>query len=214
LDVPTVLLVRHGQSGRYDTSDPALSALGVRQAQAVARSLTEQGIAPSASSSGTLLRQQQTRAELPGAATPPDPRWDEYDVLALLTAYPPPVVVSDPRSDPRGFQDGLDRALLAWMTEGADGPGTWRALRSRVDAALSELTGSLAGGEVAVVVSSGGPIAAVCAGLLGLQAAGTVALHRVLANAAVTRLMVGRAGIRLASMNEQAHLAGGLLTYR
>jgi hypothetical protein len=25
---------------------------------------------------------------------------------------------------------------------------------------------------------------------------------------------VGRAGIRLASMNEQAHLAGGLLTYR
>jgi len=212
--VPSILLVRHGQAAPGQDGDPGLSPLGHQQANAVARTLDAQGIAPVRTASGTLARQTQPLAALEPAAPEPDPRWNEYDVFRLLSTYPPDVPVPAPHADPRGFQEGLDQALSSWMDQAADGPDTWLELRTRVEEALGDLAGELGSGQSAVVVTSGGPIAAVCAGLLGLDVPGTVALHRVLVNTGVTRLFVGRAGLRLASVNEQAHLAGGLLTYR
>jgi broad specificity phosphatase PhoE len=70
---------------------------------------------------------------------------------------------------------------------------------------------------VAVVVTSGGPIARLAARLLG----GGADLHRMLApvvvNASATKVVVGRRGRTLVSFNDHGHLEdadSALLTYR
>jgi hypothetical protein len=66
-----------------------------------------------------------------------------------------------------------------------------------------------------VVSTSGGAIAAVCVGLLGVAPETFVALNRVTVNAGVTKVVRGRSGTTLVSFNEHAHLeADGLVTYR
>jgi putative intracellular protease/amidase len=64
------------------------------------------------------------------------------------------------------------------------------------------------------VFTSGGVIAAVCAGLLGLGAEGVVALNRVTVNGAITKLVAGSAGTSLLTFNEHGHLDAGAVTYR
>jgi len=68
-----------------------------------------------------------------------------------------------------------------------------------------------------VVFTSGGVVAAVCGSLLGLGPDGVVALNRVTANGAITKVVVGRGGTSLISFNDHAHFeadARRLLTYR
>ena len=115
----------------------------------------------------------------------------------------------------RGVQVLLDRALAAWVDDG-DGGG-WTAFSSGAVDALTELTEGLRRGQDAVVFTSGGIIAAVCASLLGLGADGVVALNRVTANGAITKLAVGSSGTSLVSFNDHGHFDGAsrsLLTYR
>jgi hypothetical protein len=65
------------------------------------------------------------------------------------------------------------------------------------------------------VSTSGGVIAALCVGLLGVAPAAFVALNRVTVNAGVTKVVRGRGGTTLVSFNEHAHLEpDGLVTYR
>ena len=69
-------------------------------------------------------------------------------------------------------------------------------------------------GQDAVVFTSAGVIAAVCAELLGSGAPGLVALNRVAVNGAITKLAAGRSGLALLTFNEHSHLEGADLTYR
>jgi broad specificity phosphatase PhoE len=72
-------------------------------------------------------------------------------------------------------------------------------------------------GRDAVVVSSGGVIGALAAGLLGAPAATGIALNRVAVNGAITLVAVGGRGAHLLTFNDHAHFAGPrreLLTYR
>jgi hypothetical protein len=69
-------------------------------------------------------------------------------------------------------------------------------------------------GQDAVVFTSAGVIAAVCADLLGAGAAGLVAFNRVAVNGAVTKLAAGRTGLALLTFNEHSHVDGEQLTYR
>ena len=69
-----------------------------------------------------------------------------------------------------------------------------------------------------MVVTSGGVVGLVAAGLLG--AAGDALpetwqrLNTVAVNSGVTRVLVGPRGTRLLTFNEHEHLGGELLTYR
>ncbi|MEU3660326.1 histidine phosphatase family protein [Streptomyces sp. NPDC032940] len=141
-----------------------------------------------------------------------DPRWNEYDHLALTARYAP----ASPQS--RSLQDLLDHALLGWMRDfGATDVETWTAFRARAAAALAGLTASLGRGRDAVVVTSGGLLAALCGALLSLPHESVVALNRVTVNASVTTLAAGASGTTLLTFNEHAHFAGdgrAMLTYR
>jgi len=206
--VPVVLLVRHGQASFGADDYDVLSDLGREQARAVGRELARRPLRDPLLVCGTLRRQRDTAALLGLGEARVDGRWDEYDHLGLLERYPSGAP-ADPSS--RGVQGLLDAALAAWARDEAGG---WEAFSSGAAAALDAAT---APGRDTVVVTSGGIIAALAARLLGGGPDTVVALNRVSANAAVSKVVVGRSGASLVSFNDHAHLEGepgGLLTYR
>lgn len=224
-----ILLVRHGQAS-WGTSDyDRLSETGVRQAELLGRSLAASGWRPDRVVVGAMRRHQQTaRACLDAmgieASWTVDPRWNEFDHEAVLQAHRPAwrvkaVMMADlARSgDPqRGFQAVFDEALAGWASGALDGAVVERfdAFRERVEGALRGLV-ARRDGDV-VVFTSGGPISAVVASSWGLATEGWRGVNRVLSNTGVTRLVVGRSGVSLVTVNADGHLDGhdGLRTYR
>ncbi len=202
--MPVVLLLRHAQSSYGDTD--ALSGLGREQAQAARRELGRRALRDPLLVSGTLPRQRETAALLGLGGARLDGRWDEYDHPGLLQRYP-----VGPAVAARGLQASLDVALAAWV---ADPGGGWASFRDGAGQALADVAGQ---GRDAVVVTSGGVLAAVCGALLRVGAEGVVALHRVVVNTSVSKVVVGRSGTSLVAFNDHAHLEGEsrhLLTYR
>jgi broad specificity phosphatase PhoE len=221
--VPSILLIRHGQASFGSEDYDRLSPIGVRQAQLIARALVGRGVAPRHIVCGSLRRQVDTAA--PAASgldlTPQlDPRWNEYEMDEIIAAHHEPA--SAPLNLGHGlsasdFQDILENSLTRWM-DGAGrttAPESWPAFDARIQTALRELADSLEPSTTALVFTSGGVIATVCAGLLGLDSRQLLALNRVTVNTAVTKLAVGRRGLSLIAFNDHAHLEGtGLITYR
>jgi broad specificity phosphatase PhoE len=202
--VPVIHLLRHGQACADGADYDVLSSLGDRQARVAGRELARRGLRDPLVVSGTLNRQRDTAKALIEAAgltiaAAPDPRWNEYEHLGLITRYPAPAGAAS-------LQDRLDHALTAWIEDPAGGWDTFQAGAVR---ALHELPR-----RDTVVVTSGGVIAAVCGVLLGLPPSGVVALNRVTVNAALTTLVVGTRGISLLTFNDHAHLDRSLITYR
>jgi broad specificity phosphatase PhoE len=217
--VPVVLLVRHGQASFGSADYDNLSDVGREQSSVVGAELARRGLREPVAVCGTLRRQRDTALlALAAAGLDAEPvvdgRWDEYDHLDLLRRYIPPEEAESDGSS-RGVQPLLDRALAAWVEDGDD--GGWPAFAGGAQGALGALADALPSGRDAVVFTSGGIIAAVCAHLLGGGAPSVVALNRVTANGAITKVTVGRGGTSLVSFNDHAHFEGGgrrLLTYR
>ena len=147
---------------------------------------------------------------MPGVEGRVDPRWDEYDHMDLLKRYVRPDVPAPASS--REVQGLLDFALLAWVEHGDS--GGWPAFAGGAQDALRDLVAQLEKGQDAVVFTSGGIIAAICAGLLGGGAETVVALNRTAVNGAVTKLAAGSSGTSLLTYNEHSHLDAGDVTYR
>ena len=211
--MPVVLLVRHGQASFGADDYDVLSELGREQSTTVGAELARRELRSPIAVSGSLRRQRDTAAlALPDVELRVDERWDEYDHMGLLERYVSPDASHDGTS--KGVQVLLDQALASWVD---DTDGTWPDFSGGASAALSDLAAVLPSGSDAVVFTSGGVIAAVTAGLLGLGASGVVALNRVTANGAITKVVVGRGGTSLISFNDHAHFEGDarrLLTYR
>ena len=213
--MPVVLLVRHGQASFGADDYDVLSDTGRRQGEVLAGELARRGLRAPVAVSGTLRRQRDTgRLALPDAPLQVDGRWDEYDHLGLVERYPLPGGADPEDGSSRGLQVRLDAALSCWFDDPAGG---WPDFCGAARTALSELLAGLGSGRDAVVFTSGGVVAAVCAGLLGVGADGLVALNRVAVNGGITKLVVGRGGMSLVAFNDHAHFEGAereLLTYR
>ncbi|SDD51038.1 histidine phosphatase family protein [Actinokineospora iranica] len=218
-----VYLLRHGQASFGAADYDVLSPTGELQAKVLGAELRERGLAPAQAWSGTLSRQRSTASITLAAAgidlpCQTDERWNEYDHLGLVQHHLAAHETKQPASS-RDFQDILDRALHGWISDGvpAGQAGTFADFEGRANAALTEVAESLGSGGTAVVFTSGGVIAAICARLLGMPGAGLVSLNRVVVNAAVTKIVHGRSGASLVSFNEHGHFEGAnreLLTYR
>jgi broad specificity phosphatase PhoE len=215
--VPLVAIVRHGQASFGAADYDALSAVGEEQSSLVGVELRRRGLREPEVVAGTLRRQRHTASLLMAAAGYPGPcgtdkRWDEFDHLALLSRYVDPARVEPTRQDSRAFQRLLDEALEAWTRDGG-----WAAFTADALAALQDVAEAAPQGRDAVVVSSGGVIGALAAGLLGAPAATGIALNRVAVNGAITLVAVGGRGAHLLTFNDHAHFTGPrreLLTYR
>ncbi|MEY9929657.1 broad specificity phosphatase PhoE [Catenulispora sp. GP43] len=205
--MPVIHLVRHGQASADAADYDVLSALGDRQARVAGTEFARRGLRDPFVVCGTLDRQRDTADALIAAAgldvaAHVDPRWNEYDHLDLLTRYPMAATGT--------VQDYVDHALTSWIE---DPDGGWQAFQDDAVAALAAVSGAA---RNAIVVTSGGVIAAVCGALLGVPPAGIVALNRVSVNVGITTLVHGSRGTSLLTFNDHAHLAAdrSLLTYR
>lgn len=227
--MPTIYLIRHAQ-GSFGTADyDALSELGREQAVALDRGLRARGIAVDQVVRGALRRQQQTvelcelAAALPAAV---DPRLDEYDHADLFASYAPEAVPTwngeaddGSRITSAQLQTLLDSALQTWAEDGEGGAcrESWAAFRERSRGAVADVGSGLGRGERALVFTSAGVVAAICAHLLGASAAGFAALNRVAVNTGITTLALGSGGTSLVAFNDHSHLEGAgseLLSYR
>jgi broad specificity phosphatase PhoE len=229
--VPTVLLVRHGQASFGAADYDVLSEAGRRQAKILAASLAERGYRPAHLVSGTLRRQRETAAAFAARGAPElevEPRWDEFDSDDVLTHHSKSALrlqaegTGDAAGETltnRGFQAALEPALAEWVAHAERSPTaqTWPEFSGAGSAALADLTARLTAGQTAVVVTSGGAIAAVVGALLGAPAEVFAALNRVLVNASVTKLAIGASGTNVVSFNDHSHLESvdrALVTYR
>jgi broad specificity phosphatase PhoE len=212
-----VYLLRHGQAS-FGTADyDVLSPAGELQAKVLGEELRRRAVPVHAVWSGTLRRQLATAASATSAAgvdleVRQDARWNEYDHLGLV----PEGQSVDPA---QRFQELLDAALRTWLSSGSaiTGSGTWESFSGGAFAALTEVFDGLPSGASALVFTSAGVIAALCARLLGLPPEGFLALNRTMANASITKVVRGRSGVTLLSFNEHAHFEGDrreLLSYR
>jgi len=207
---------------------------------ALVKGLARRGIEADRVISGSLRRQRDTAGpnvavggvgEAAGGVTVEvDARWDEYDdrdILANHAVVPAGLErhAGDRPLSSREFQQILNEALLDWIASGSSGPcrEPWPQFLARVQAALGDVATALGKGQTALVVSSGGAIAALTASLLGLPPEATIAFNHVSINTGITKLAVGRGGTTLISSNEHAHLdeaggslgsSGSLITYR
>ena len=213
--MPIVLLVRHGQASFGAEDYDRLSELGRRQSEMAGRALG--GLRRPVAVHGSLRRQRDTaRLALAAAglavAPTQDRRWDEFDHLDLVRRYTAEREAPTARTS-QEFQILLDAALARWVEHGEE--GGWSAFAEGAAGALGELIRRLDPGQDAVVFTSAGTIAAICARLLGAPNAGTVvALNRVAVNGAITTLAAGRSGTSLLTFNEQSHLDAASVTYR
>jgi len=225
--MPTVLLVRHGQASFGAADYDVLSELGRDQADIVAASLAERGYRPARLLSGTLRRQQETAAAFRAFGAPDlevEPRWDEFNTDDVLTHHSDSALrlQSDGAGETltnRGFQAALEPALAEWVAHAERSPTsqTWPQFSGAGAAALDDLATELGTGETAVIVTSGGAIAAVVGALLGAPAEVFAALNRTLVNAGITKIAIGSTGTNVLSVNDHSHLElvdRELVTYR
>lgn len=227
--MPAVVLVRHAQASYGAAEYDVLSERGHTQTAVLVDSLRRRGIVPVRVVSGTFRRHRDTAepcAAAAGVEVTPDERWNEYDDADILTHHSTSRVRVErqpgdaaPAVSSREFQQILDRALRNWIAVGASTAcrEAWPAYQDRVIGAMNAAADGLGKGQSALVISSGGTIAALAASVLGLPPTAFVTLNQVAVNTGVTKMVLGRSGTTLVSYNEHAHLdeaRGGLVTYR
>jgi broad specificity phosphatase PhoE len=218
-----VLLVRHGQASFGAADYDVLSETGIEQSHVVGQALAAQGVVPSAVVHGAMRRQRDTAVAMiagGGWSVGPelDQGWDEFDHVAVVAR------TLDQDSgvetlDRRGFQRLFEQATARWSGGEHDEEyaEAWPVFVNRATAALDR---AFARDGVTIAVSSGGPIAAVCATLVDPEAPPDEvprlwnAFNTITTNASVTRVLEGSTGRRLLSFNEHSHLPRKLITYR
>ena len=206
-----ILVVRHGQASFGAENYDVLSETGEEQARVVGRSLAN--LQPDLVVHGSLVRQRRT-AELAAAtagwAAPlrEDPRWNELDQFAQFAT----IDAMPDESDAAGFQRWYETAMGRWSDgeHDDDYTETYAAFHDRAAAALADV----AEAGTVVVASSGGPISALVTRLLDGGPATYARLLPTTVNAGITRVISGRRGLTLLSVNEHLHLPAHLVTYR
>jgi broad specificity phosphatase PhoE len=221
-----LLLLRHGQASLGSSNYDQLSTLGHRQARLAGERLSHADLSIGRVICGKLERQRDTALDAMGglgidaATLQTDERLDEYDSVGLLMGQPgavPGAAVEAAKSPEaaRQFQSTLDEAIARWAEsdEPPAGGESHDGFVSRCLAALDEMV-TLPGATLAV--TSGGPIAVMTAHLLGLPTSRWPEFARIVVNASLTKVTVGRSGTVLLTFNDHAHFEDdrSLITYR
>jgi broad specificity phosphatase PhoE len=228
-----LMLVRHGQAS-FDTEDyDVLSGLGVRQSRRVAEILSGYGISPTTLIHGGLRRQRESAEAMLSAAASwdlpleVDERWAELDHLGVIHAYP--TLTDEEREqintggmELRRFHQIYTAATARWASGVYDDEykESFADFIRRVRDGIGHAARTAGERRTAIVVTSGGPIAAACAMLTEVGeeprrlAAAWTRFNSVVVNGSVTRIVVGSTGARLLTFNEHAALDRELITYR
>lgn len=214
-----IYLIRHGQASFGEAVYDQLSSLGVMQSEILGKALATMRDRTRVAYSGDMQRHRQTAKaclDAMGGGLDPtvDPGWNEFDHEHVIRAHSGPMV--DVR---HGFAEFMEKAIARWMSgeHDADYDEAWPDFRTRVFAALDRVVARLADEEdgEALVFTSGGPISTIAAELLKISPHEGLRAHRILVNAGITKLIVGKHGVHLSTLNGHAHFDAdsSLITY-
>jgi broad specificity phosphatase PhoE len=227
-----IYVVRHGQAA-FGTDDyDRLTEVGFTQARLLGAHFVARRIRFDAIFTGTLRRQIETaqgilqaHPEL-GAGLPQErcAGLDEYHPEAILTAHlgklPAPLAGAD-RRDPTAVREHfrlLRAALLAWAGDRIKPAGMppFSSFQERAVAALIEARTRFPEGRV-LVISSGGPIAAMLAAALQAPPATAIELNLRIRNSSLSEFSCTPRRHHLISFNAVPHLDtqpdAALITY-
>jgi broad specificity phosphatase PhoE len=203
-----LLLVRHGQASFGGDDYDVLSELGFEQARLLGARLATP---VDAVLTGRLQRQRETVqgiCETLGydvSLAQVQPELDEYDMRPVIQGAVERWVAASASARDTPHRDAPDR-------DAPDGE-TFAAFTERVGGVLA---GAAERPGVTLAVTSGGVISAVAAELLGLDTRSWIKLNRCIVNTSVSKVLFGRSGRTLVSLNDHAHLEHEtrLITYR
>jgi broad specificity phosphatase PhoE len=227
-----IYLVRHGQAAFGTDHYDRLTEIGFTQSRLLGAYFAVRKIRFDAVFTGTLRRQIETaqgiadgQTELGGAVVQERfPGLDEYNpeaILMALTGEMPAPDAAAARRDPLVVREHfrlLREALLAWAEERTQPVGmpAWRIFQDEAVAALIEARQRFPDGHV-LVVSSGGPIAAMVTAALKAPPAAAVELNLRIRNSSLTEFAATPRRHHLVSFNGLPHLDThpdlGLTTY-
>jgi broad specificity phosphatase PhoE len=215
-----IYLVRHGQAAFGTDHYDRLTDLGVAQARLLGSYFGRRQIRFDAVFTGTLRRQAETAQGISeghefGAQPLQEtfPGLDEYKPEAIMMAltgnFPAPALAAA-RRDPLVVREHfrvLREALLAWAEDRTqpEGMPVWQAFQDSAVAAMIEARRRFPDGNV-LIVSSGGPIAAIVAATLKAPPATAVELNMRIRNSALTEFAATPRRHSLVSFNGLPHL--------
>lgn len=225
-----IYLIRHGQAswGKADYDD--LSATGIAQSQHLGSVLLKRVGRPDMIVAGNMRRHKQTAEHVLthmglSAEWHTDPGWNEYDHQELIIRQNPKYksrtyMMADMArtlKPKEAFQSFFEQALDRWVSGVHDHEykESWPMFRQRVDDSLNSIVNYQV--DSAMVFTSGGAISATVKRLWNMPDGEWRKLNRVVANASVTKIVVGRRGMHLSTFNDHGHFEGEhrrLLTYR
>jgi broad specificity phosphatase PhoE len=219
--VGTIYLVRHGQAAFGTDHYDRLTDTGFAQARLLGGYFARRQIRFDAVLTGTLRRQTETAQGIfeghPELGASPlqetFPGLDEYKPEAIMMAltgnFPAPALAAA-RRDPLVVREHfrvLREALLAWAEDRTqpEGMPVWQAFQDGAVAALVEARQRFPEGNV-LIVSSGGPIAAIVAATLNAPPATAVELNLRIRNSSLTEFAATPRRHSLVSFNGLPHL--------
>jgi broad specificity phosphatase PhoE len=211
--MPYLYLVRHAQpdfTGNYDS----VTELGLRQSEWLGEHLAACRLQFARVLSGSLQRQRHTLAAMlrclpdaPAAIT--DVRFNEYDAASVLGAleFGDERAMRSTGDRPRYFTAVRD-ALQAWSRREDAIPGgeSWAQFGARIEAGVADACDGLDRDAKVLVVTSGGVIGRVIAGILGAGPDAAIQLNLQTRNTGVSEIARGRTAARLVGFNAVPHL--------
>ena len=214
-------VVRHGQAAFGTEHYDRLTEVGFTQARLLGGYFARRNIRFDAVFTGTLRRQSETAQAIfeghPELGSRPlqetFPALDEYKPEAVMMAFTgnfPAPAPAAARRDPVVVRDHfrvLRDALLAWAEDRTqpEGMPVWQAFQDGAVAALVEARRRFPDGNV-LIVSSGGPIAAIVAAALNAPPATAVELNLRIRNSSLTEFASTPRRHHLVSFNGLPHL--------
>ncbi len=226
-----IYLIRHGQASFGRADYDKLSDTGAEQARVLGTALKNRLPKVDAVYAGAMLRHHETAThcleamEL-AAGWAEDVGWNEYDHNDIVHRFNPKyanqaALIADMAKglNPRkAFQEMFSQAIDRWVQgETDDYNESWRAFCDRVEDALSRTLEDLGPSKTALVFTSGGAISIVCKKLLRISDEDIFRLNWTIANASITKIIYGKRGVHLSTLNEHSHFEGAhshLITYR
>lgn len=225
-----IYLVRHGQASWKKNDYDQLSSTGIAQSKHLGGVLIKRVGRPDLVIAGAMRRHKQTAEHVltymgVSAQWRTDPGWNEYDHQDLIVRMNPKyksraymmMDLARTLKPKEAFQAFFEQALERWACGVHDDEyrESWPAFRQRVDDSLNSVLNHQA--DSTLVFTSGGVICATVKRLWNMPDSEWRKLNRVVVNASLTKIVIGRRGMHLSTFNDHGHFEGEhqrLLTYR
>ncbi|PCH63955.1 MAG: hypothetical protein COC19_00400 [SAR86 cluster bacterium] len=231
-----LILVRHGQASFGTDNYDRLSDKGVEQVKILSRHWRDLGLSFDAIYCGSLLRQQQTAAELlPLVQTGQvvtNASLNEYNGDPLIQVYLRKYALADgfpkdlqwPIRDEKQFQKLFEAATSRWIENTLEPDASdekfeyWQDFQRRVYQVIDTIMAKHDRGSKILLSTSGGVIAMALQRVLQFSDAQVIATNWMVHNSSVTKFRYGNGRVSLSQFNNIAHLESpalqSMVTYR